>query len=308
MRSQRGQSTIEWIGLLLVVALLLVSIVAARGRLPGTALAEAVASRILCAAALADSCRDEPLLIATYGTEVGKLVRHHMPAMLFENDSRALPVNFRRCRLIACGDESDRGTVRRTDAGMPVTAFVHVVDCRRSAAAEAEAQGADCSDSRAGNLYIEYWTYYANSASFRGVPLLAAAGYHDDDWEGVEIRISPDGSVDERASSHHGYNHTKGMTNWVSDAGIGPLRSLEESVGVRESNGWGPETHRLLVSGGSHAGNAEGDFDSDRHTPGRDVHLIPLEPIATGAGRYTFEIVPPWQKQLWFDPEAEGTE
>ena len=185
---------------------------------------------------------------------------------------------------------------------------MHVVDCRAAAAAKSEAQGANCSDSRAGNLYIEYWTYYADSASFRGVPLLGAAGYHSDDWEGVEIRISPDGSVDERASSHHGYNHSKSFTNWVSDAGIGPLRGLEEAVGVRESNGWGPETHQLLVSGGSHAGNAEGGFDSDRHTPGRQVHLIPLEPIAASARRYAFEIVPPWEKQIWLDPEAEGTE
>ncbi len=307
MRAERGQSTVEWVGLLLVVALLLAALVAAGLRVPGAALARAVASRMLCAAALADGCGDEPVLIATYGTEIGKLVREHMPSIFFERGSRAVPVDFRRCRRTACGDESARGLVHRTDRGLPVTAFVHVVDCRPAALSDSEAAGADCSGSRAGRLYIQYWTYYADSASFRGVPLIAAAGYHPDDWEGVQIRIGPRGSVDERASSHHGYNHFKSVGNWVSDAGIGPLRDLAEAVGARESGGWGPETHWLLVSGGSHAGNAAGGFDADRGIPGRRVHLIPLEPIAAG-DRHRFAISPPWLKQVWFNPEADGTD
>ena len=102
--------------MLLVVALLLVGLLAAGVRVPGASLARAVASRILCAAALADGCGDEPALIAAYGTEVGKLVREHMPMLAFEEGSRAVPVDFRRCRSTACGDGSDRGLVHRTDA------------------------------------------------------------------------------------------------------------------------------------------------------------------------------------------------
>jgi hypothetical protein len=83
---------------LLVVALLLVGLVAAGVRVPGGTLARAVASRILCAAAFADGCGDEPALIATYGTEVGKLARRHMPVLAFEEGSRAVPIDFRRCR------------------------------------------------------------------------------------------------------------------------------------------------------------------------------------------------------------------
>ncbi|MGB7589134.1 MAG: hypothetical protein WBM00_10545 [Solirubrobacterales bacterium] len=308
MESERGQSTVEWIGMLLVVALLLTALGAAGLRVPGAALAQAVASRILCAAALADSCGDEPLLIGAYGTEVGKLVRDHMPSIFFERDAQALPVDFRRCRSTACGDETARGSIRRTDRGLPVTAFVHVIDCRPDGIDRAEAAGADCSESRAGHLYIQYWTYYADSASLRGFPVLEAAGYHHDDWEGVQIRISADGSVEERATSHHGYNHSKGVENWGSDAGIGPIRELSEAVGARESNGWGPETHMLLVSGGSHAGNVDGGFDADRGTPAHGVHLVPLEPMLAGAYRYRFAINPPWLKQVWFDPEAEGTD
>jgi hypothetical protein len=284
------------------VALLMVGLLATGVRVPGVSLAGVVVSRILCAAALADGCGDEPGLIAAYGTEVGKLVRVHMPILAFEEGSRAVPVDFRRCRSTACGDGSARGLVHRTDRRLPVTAFVHVVDCR----AGKETPGADCSGPRAGCLYIQYWLYYADSATLRDVPVAGEEGFHEDDWEGVQIRVGPDGEIDERASSHNGYNYARSVGNWGSDAGIGPLRDAAETLGARAANGWGPETHLLLVAGGSHAGDVVGLPHVDRFTPGRRVHLIPLEPIAA-IDRSTFAISPPWLKHVWRDPEAEGT-
>ncbi len=279
----------EWVGLVAVVSFLLVALVATGVRVPGTELARALASRMLCAVSMADGCGDEPALIAAYGSDVGELVRRHMPAIFFEQGSHALPVDFRRCRDVECGDGSARGLVHETDVGLPVTAFVHVIDS-------------------GGNLYIQYWLYYADSATLRGVPIAGDAGYHEDDWESVQIRIGPDGSVDERASSHHGYNYAQSAANAGSDAGIDPLRDLAEDVGARPRNGWGPETHMLVVSGGSHAGNANGFLRIDRVTPGRRVHLIPLEPIAAGEGAaYRFAVSPPWRKRVWRDPEASGT-
>jgi len=327
---------VEWVGLLAVVALGFVALVAVGVRVPGVGVARAVASRMLCAVAMADGCGDEPVLIATYGDEVGRLVRRHMPTLLFERGSRAMPVDFRRCRATACGDGSMRGLVHRTDARLPVTAFVHVIDCREGqtgdhppASAEAGFGGEarrltggamqlgddpgslsrpDCSGTRAGNLYIQYWTYYADSATLRGVPLAGDAGYHRDDWEGVQIRIGLDGQIDQRASSHHGYNYAQSLANTSSDAGVGPLRDAAEAVGVRPRGGWGPETRLLLVSGGSHAGNASGFLRIDRVTPGRRVHLVPLEPVAMAYGRtYRFAIGAPWHKLAWRDPEARGT-
>jgi hypothetical protein len=308
MRSERGQGTVEYVGLLLLVALVFGALVAAGVRVPGVALAEAVASRLLCAAALADDCGDEPGLIAEYGTEVGELVRRHMPTLMFERGSRAAPVDFRRCRETSCGDAPGEGRVWRTEAGLPVAAFVHVIDCRDDAVEEAEAEGADCSGPRAGNLYIQYWTYYADSATFRGVPVLGDEGYHPDDWEGVMVRIRTDGSVQERASSHDGFNSRPGkVKGWASDAGIAPVKAAEEAIGLRDENGWGPETRLLMVSGGSHAGNTAGIPDFERIAFSRDVHLIPLEPIAvTSSAR--FAISPPWQKRAWRDPEATGTD
>lgn len=309
-------------GLLAVVALLLAGLVAAGARLPGTALARALASRLLCAVSLAHSCEDdEPALIAAYGSEIGELARRHMPSIFLERGSRALPVDFRRCRGSGCADGSPRGFVRRSDSGLPVTAFVHVVDCRGAlggtalpppegdgAGAAALPAGPDCSGRPAGNLYIQYWLYYADSATLRGVPVLGAFGYHRDDWESVQVRIRPDGRVDERASSHHGYNHRGGFVNWGSDAGIAPLEAAAEAAGARSYGGWGPETRLLFVNGGSHAGSAAGILHVDRLVRGRRVHLVPLEPIVPALDGYRFAIVPPWRKQVWTHPEATGTD
>lgn len=294
MRSERGQGTVEWVGLVLLLSIAMLGLVAGGARVPGTSLARAVADRILCAASLAGGCGDEPGLIAAYGTEVGELARHHMPMLAFERGSRAVPVDFRRCRSSECGDVTGEGLVDQTDERLPVTAFVHVVDCREEMAEEAEADGADCEGERAGNLYLQYWLYYADSATLRGVPVAGEKGYHADDWESVQFRIRPDGSVEERASSHHGYNWFRSDRNWISDAGIDPHA------------GWGHETRLLLVSGGSHAGAAIGNAATGHYVPGARVHLVPLEPMAA-AGGYEFAVSPPWLKDVWLDPEAEGT-
>lgn len=295
MGSERGQGTVEWVALVLLVSVLMLATVAAGVRMPGATLAGALADRLLCAASLADGCGGQPALIAAYGTEVGKLVRRHMPMLVFERGSSAVPVDFRSCRVSACSDAAGKGLIPRTDERLPVTAFVHVIDCREGAAERAEAAGANCSGERAGNLYLQYWTFYPDSATLRGVPVAGRKGYHRDDWESVQFRIGPDGNVDQRASSHHGYNYFLSDVNWMSDAGIAA------------HDGWGPATHLLIVSGGSHAGNAVGMPEVNRFTPGRRVHLIPLEQVAAETDA-RFAVSPPWLKQVWLDPEAQGTD
>lgn len=291
----------EFVGLLGLAALALVGLLAAGVAVPGGALAREIAGRIVCAAALADGCGDEPLLIATYGDEVGRLVRRHMPTLAFEEGSRALPVDWRRCRLTECGDGAEDGLVHRSFERLAVTAFVHVVDCREAA----EAAGFDCSGPRAGYLYLQYWLYYANSTTGQ-IPVLGPLDEHDDDWESVQIRIGRDGRAQERASSHHGYNYERSAFNGGSDAGLDVVREAAEDVGLREENGWGAETGLVEVSGGSHAGNVGHDRGT-RFVPGRRVHLVPLEPIAAYT-HSTFAVVPPWLKEVWRDPEASGTE
>jgi hypothetical protein len=304
--AERGQSTVEWVGSLCVVTLLMAALLDAGVRLPGVGLVRMVGERILCGAAFAGGCGDRPRLIGTYGSEVGKLVREHMPTLMFEQGSRALPIDFRRCRAPTCADGTARGLVHRSDRGLPVTAFTHVVDCRGEEADRSLAEGVDCSGARANALYLQYWLYYADSATLRAIPVVGEAGYHPDDWESVQIRLGPDGRVDQRASSHAGYNYERSIVNWGSDAEAGLLRRAAERLGGRERGGWGAETGLLLVSGGSHAGNAIGIPHVDRFTPGRRVHLVPLEPIAAVA-KGAFAVGPPWLKQVWRDPEAAST-
>ena len=302
-RGEAGQAAVEWVALLLLVALLLVGLLAAGIRVPGAALAEAIASRILCAVSLGESCEPGGLA-AAYGDQVAAVVREHAPLLVYEPGMHALPVDFRHCRSTSCGDGTGNGVVVRSLLGEPVTAFVHVIDCR----AGSRTEGVDCSGSHAGNLYIQYWTYYADSATLRGVPLAGAAGYHADDWEGVQFRISPEGDVDERASAHNGWNYEQGPANWGSDAGFGLVRGAAERVGARPAGGWGPATGTLFVSGGSHAGNARAGPDSvGSVTPAGRIRLVPLEPIATGGVRFG-DVAPPWLKHAWLDPEASGTD
>jgi hypothetical protein len=310
---ERGQASPEWIALVLVVAGLLAAALAGLGAgLPGIVLARAIAARLVCAVVLSDSCDRDPELVAAYGSDLAGLLRDHAPQIAYESGMRALPVDFRSCRSPACADGHEGGLIRRSAAGKPVAAFVHVVDCRsgRPPPFAGRNPPVDCSPPRAGNLYLQYWLYYADSATLRGVPVAGRKGFHADDWEGYQVRIARDGSAAARASSHHGYNYEQGAANWGSDAGIGPLRAVTEATGLRAGNGWGPETGWLYVSGGSHAGNAKAKRPVySRVTLGPRLRLIPLDPVAAGEqGAPAFAIPPPWLKLVWRDPEAPGTD
>lgn len=286
-------------------------------RLPGVALARAIAAKIVCAVELSDTCAEEPELVAEYGTETAELVRSHAPWVLYEEGMVALPVDYRDCRESECSVGPEEGLVAETSAGLPATVFTHVADCRDPASA---APGLDCSGVRAGKLYIQYWFYYVDSATLEGEGLqkeamkeLGRPGFHPDDWESYQVRIGPHGAQS-RAGSHHGYNYEGGPRNWFSDAGFEPGNAVIEDLGLRERKGWGPETGMTWVSGGSHAGHVKDDYaarmvqgDYPRHTPPDKLTMIPLEPIARGeeGEQPEFAIVPPWLKEVWRDGEFD---
>ena len=297
---ERGQATPEWVALVLLVALAFTAVTAARLPLPGTDLARSIASRLSCAAGLGDGCDGERGALAlAYGLEVAALVTEHTPALDYEDGMRALPVDYRSCREDACADGAESGPVSESLAGEPVTAFVHVVDCRDAAAATLE--GYECTGDRTGRLYLQYWLYYPGSATARAV--LGDAGAHPDDWESFQLRIGPDGEVEARASSHHGYNGDSG--DWLSDSGL------------VEKAGWTPSTGHYFVSGGSHAGRVgervpgarpPGRFvmRTGRWTDPRAITLVPIEALA--GGRLEFAVSPPWEKRVYRDPEHKGTD
>ena len=305
LAAQSGQATVEWAGLICLASLAMLAFASMAVRVPVTDLLREIAERLVCAASLGERCEDPTELEDAYGPELAQLVRDHAPGLVYETGMSALPVDYRSCRTTTCSAGSGDGERRRSEEAEPVSAFVHVIDCR----AGRLTPGADCSGDREGNLYLQYFFYYPDSATLRS--LLGEAGYHKDDWESFGVRISPDGDADVRASSHHGYNYELGVANWGSDAALGPLNALSEAVGARPHGGWGPETGWLFVSGGSHAGNAKGDLRRiGSFTHARNVRLIPLEPLAAGSdgGGASFAIDPPWLKDVWSDPEAEGTD
>ncbi len=223
------------------------------------ALAYEIGERIICAVKLSYGCRSDPQLAAAYG-DLASEVRDNAPRVVYERGMRALPVDFRSCRSPACSDGPETGRVTRSLAGRPVAAFTHVVDCRDPE--HGAARGYDCTGERAGRVYIQYWTYYGDSATSRGTPILGAAGFHRDDWEGYQVRIDPHGGVDARASSHNGYNGADApAVDWASDAsgkvpGASAIKDVTERLGLRDERGWTPSEGTLFVSGGSHAGHA----------------------------------------------------
>jgi hypothetical protein len=286
-------------------------------RFGGMALADEIGERIICAVRLTEDCRNEPRLRAANGPEVAALLRAHAPALLYEDGMTTLPVDFRACRSDACAVGPDRGAVSRSEAGVRTVAFTHVIDCRPGHAMGTMSWGGNCSGTRAGNLYLQYWLYYPGSATAEGsTPLKGAIrrvstalghpSYHPDDWEGYQVRVGPGASF-ARATAHRGYSYQL-------DPPLVPYRLSRGRRGAwrLEStpaplNGWGPESDTYSISGGSHAGTARFQRGVSRTTKDGRLVLIPIETLP-GRERYSFAISPPWRKRVYFDPEYDGTD
>jgi hypothetical protein len=305
---QRGQATVEWAGLVTLVALALGAAVAVVPAVDGRSFGSWLAHSILCAAR--SGCADgRDALGDAYGERDAALVRRHAPNIVYEPGERSLPVDFRRCRAPSCADADDDPDldVTRSGSGTPAAVFTHVA---RSG----------------GETFIQYWLYYPDSntrvarsdEAWEATLGRAGArypGYHPDDWESYSVRIASDGSARVRASSHHWYQ------------------------GCKESqcrNRWMDATGWTRVSAGSHAGHipfetrwrvepARRRGPARRRVtgyrpllPGRDLHerttsaaaleLIPIETLRPADLATDFgEIVPPWRKRAYTDPLSDST-
>jgi hypothetical protein len=292
---QSGQSSVEWIGLLLLVALLLAEAAAAIPAVDGRSLGGLVLHRIVCATR--GECDDgDAELAAAYGPSVAALVRTHAPSIAYEPGTLTLPVDFRRCRDHRCADAADDpdADVHRGLRGAPATAFTHLV---RSG----------------GETFIQYWLYYPDSTT--GGPLKRAwdatdpaarrgagssyPGFHRDDWESYQVRITQRGDVLARASSHHGHRWCPG---WRCDR-------------------WGPASGWTRVSRGSHAGHLPlrgagagpapafpGVHLRERTSTADGLRLVPLERVDRSAYRPLDPAInPPWRKRVYADPRSPST-
>ncbi len=82
------------------------------------------------------------------GRSDAELVRRYAPGVVYEPGERQLPVDYRRCRAVACARAPDDRDLdaHRTDAGGRATLFTRVVRA-------------------GGRTYIQYWFYYPDSNS-----------------------------------------------------------------------------------------------------------------------------------------------
>jgi hypothetical protein len=301
MRCERGQATIEWVCMVLLASLALGSLAAAVPLVDGRSFGGFLSHRLVCAIAGGARCDDgETVLARAHGAADAELLRRFAPGLVYEPGERQLPVDYRHCRHAACAGAPDDPDLdaHRTDAGLPATAFTHVVR-------------------RGGRTYLQYWLYYPDSNSrFAGsdrawallpdrvgigplsIETPGYPGYHADDWEGYQVRLDDRGAAGPlvRASSHGHYQ-------WCKQA---------------ECRGeWGPWTGWTRVSAGSHAGHIplEGDDHApqlpghhlrERTTTGAGLRLVPIDEVDRSRYRaLDRDIRPPWHKRVYRDPESD---
>ena len=313
MLSESGQATVEWTGLLLVVCLVAGGAAAVAPVVDGRSFGGFLAHRLVCA--VRGGCRDGQVALArAYGSRDAALVREHAPGLVYEQGERQLPVDYLRCRRPACARAPDDRDLdaHRTDAGERATVFTRVLR-------------------RGGTTYVQYWLYYPDSNTSwassdeiwernRLLPLIGRLvrgtgdypGFHEDDWEGYQIRIDPDGRIWARASSHRHYQGCKQpacRNRWMG------------------ASGW------TRVSRGSHAGHIPGELSTpprprlraapprprrprfspslpgvdlrERTSTAEGLRLIPLESRDPNGYRpRDDDVTPPWAKEVYLDPES----
>jgi hypothetical protein len=311
MCCERGQATVEWAGLVLLLALALGALLTVVPAVDGRSFGSYLAHSILCSARGRCSPSGGAALARAYASEDAELLRRFAPNLVYEPGADSLPVDFRRCRSAACAHAPDDRDLdaARSDTGVPAAAFTHVLR-------------------RGGETFLQYWLYYPYSdtvlgpshAVWENSPLGLFGrypGFHHDDWEAYFVRVNARGEAYVRASSHHGYQGCKervchntwaAWTGWTrvskgSHAGHIPLR----------------QERRFHLSLGAE-GPALNEVDTYRPLyPGRDLHerttgaasleLIPLETMPSDvlAGSRFDGIEPPWRKEVYSDPLSNST-
>jgi hypothetical protein len=297
--SELGQSTVEWAGLVALVALAFGALLTFGPRVDGRPFGGFLVHRLVCAAK--GGCRDgDRALVRAYADRAAELVRAHAPNLVYERGEPQLPVDWRRCRRPMCASAPDDPDLdaHRGRGGTRATVFTSVLR-------------------RGGHTFIQYWLYYPDSnTSFAGADKAWEAswllprirelvqgtgdwpGFHKDDWESYQVRLDPDGSAWVRASSH---GHYQGC----------------QAGGCR--NRWTPETGWTRVSRGSHAGHIPvragpgglrpvypGPELRERTSTSEGLRLIPLETLdRSGYRRLDEDVAPPWRKEAYRDPTSD---
>jgi hypothetical protein len=288
MQTERGQASVEWIGLLLLVSVALAAALAFVPAVDGRPLGAALARALVCAVK-GDCRREGAALRRAYGERDAALVRRHAPNVVYERGTLTLPVDYRHCRSHRCSDAPDDRDLdtHRSARGRQATAFTRVVH-------------------RGGKTYLQYWLYYPDSPSTalhsHGIikrfyePLgIKDPAYHLDDWEGYQVRIDADGTTSARSTRHGTYTSCKGRP---------------EPLPNNACKDWGPPNGWTRVSYGSHAGHiparTPGTGLRERSTTAPGIRLVPLETL----DHKTYKplpggIKPPWTKEVYVNPAGD---
>jgi len=135
MRSERGTASVEQAGLVALIALLLLTAIAALaagGEIdPRRGLGGTIARRLACAPRLPSPCHHHPLVPA-YGWPLARLTRALAPPPTVRPGLSGLPlvpVDFRRCRRESCAVAAGPHI---TASGRRTTAFTEIDDRRRT--------------------------------------------------------------------------------------------------------------------------------------------------------------------------------
>jgi hypothetical protein len=290
VQSERGQASVEWVGLLLLVSVVLATALTFVPVVDGRPLGAAIARALVCA--VKGDCRAEgAALRRAYGERDAALVRAHAPNLVYEHRTLTLPVDYRRCRSHRCSDAPDDHDLdaHRTRTGLHATVFTRVVH-------------------RGGKTYLQYWLYYPDSPSTavhsHGIikrfyePLgIKDPAYHPDDWEGYQVRIDADGRTSARSTRHGGYTSCKGRPEPL------PNNSCKR---------WGPPNGWTRVSYGSHAGHiperTPGTGLRERSTTAPGIRLVPLEALDHDTyKKQKGGIDPPWTKEVYIRPTSDSS-
>ena len=247
---QGGQATLEYVGMVLLVAALFAvfaaiarTIAARRRDRPGAGRRAPLCGRIVGSLPRLGAWGSRLADRGHLRSRDRRDARSQRPRHLLRGRRLvSLPVDFRDCRERRCADTVRTGSIHATQTGLPTVAFTHVIDCRRAAAGDTRPhRRLRLQRRRAGHVYLQYWLYYPDSLTHG---LGRVGGFHLDDWESYQVKVDPEtGEAEARASSHHGYNGREG------DRGVGTTRGgrAVSRAGTRSSarSTWRPEATRV---------------------------------------------------------------
>jgi hypothetical protein len=203
---ERAQGTVEYLGLLAALALLLALIALAVASAPFDVRWADLLQRPRHAR------RRTPDERALRDPVLGALIASAAPSIVLERDEYgddvAIPSSD-ACRFPYC---AAYGRAR-------CVLYVHVVRTSE-------------------RMVLEYWTYYPRSQTDH-LPIRALQGYHRDDWEGLLVAFSASGQLlGARGSAHLGWNGAgpwwdERRDNWAPYGGVAYRAAGSHAVGLR---------------------------------------------------------------------------